>query len=214
MEIANTLTGVLILLAQLKTRRNATGLRLDLLTLIGEMMIKTAGKKVELTQERLKEFLHYDPETGLFKWMARTARNVKVGDAAGCLDRHGYIRISIKGRHYRSHRLAYLYMTGRFPKQIDHINHDRADNRWINLREVNQAENNKNRPMQGNNKSGFIGVSFHKRQGRWQALIRVDGKLTHLGYHNKLSDAVLARVEAESLYGFHLNHGKVITPHP
>ena len=103
--------------------------------------------KQELTAERLREVLAYDPDTGVFTWKARTSpfSRVNVGDVAGNLRRDGYIEICVDGRKHQSHRLAWLYVYGEWPAdQIDHINGIRTDNRIANLREANNAENHHN----------------------------------------------------------------------
>ena len=89
-----------------------------------------------LTYERLRELLHYDPETGAFTWIKSTYRKGQPGTPAGCLSKRlGYILIGIDKRLYYAHRLAFLWMTKQWPeKEVDHINLDKADNRWANLR--------------------------------------------------------------------------------
>lgn len=97
-----------------------------------------------LSQEYLKSILHYDPETGILSWKV-DRRRVKIGQIAGylCL---GYVAIGIDGKLYKGHRLAWLYMTGEWPKdEIDHINRTKHDNRWVNLREATKEQNCDNR---------------------------------------------------------------------
>jgi len=162
-----------------------------------------------LTQERLKELLHYNPETGVFTWIAKVAQGVNVGDIAGSTDTYGHIQIKIKYKIYLAHRLAFLYMTGAFPPvHTDHINHNPADNRWLNLRPVTHQENHHNRIISENNTSGINGVSWMKRNKKWRVRINIDGKLVHLGLYRELSDAAKARKEAEIKYGYHENHGQ------
>lgn len=171
-----------------------------------------------ISQKRLKELLHYDPETGVFTWRSYRSVNAKAGSIAGGLCKtHGYILIhiggrrSIGGRQYFAHRLAFLYMTGEFPiNHTDHINHIKDDNRWANLREATQQTNNKNRPMQENNKSGHTGVYWYKSSGKWRSQINIDGKHIHLGCFTEKADAILARKTAEVKYGYHQNHGDVL----
>jgi len=104
------------------------------------------------------------------------------------------------------HRLAWLYMTGEWPEnQIDHINHIGTDNRWVNLRDTD--ENPMNRGMQGNNTSGFTGVSWHKYGKKWQAEMQVGGEHIHIGYFTNKQQAIDARKSANIEYGFHENHG-------
>lgn len=128
------------------------------------------SKKLKLTQDELKELLHYDPDTGVFTWKVSPTNNVKVGDVAGCRYPEGYIKVHFKGKPYRAHRLAFLYMTGEWPKdQVDHINHIRDDNRWRNLRDVSHQENHRNMTRQKNNTSGVTGVYWEKAKKKWCA---------------------------------------------
>ncbi|MNE68353.1 hypothetical protein D3C80_1640090 [compost metagenome] len=107
----------------------------------------------ELTQERLKSIMHYDPETGLFTWLIAPSNRVKAGDVAGTVDGKGYIRIKYKGVKYAAHRLAFLYMTGEFPvDQVDHKNRVRSYNKWDNLRPADAFIN-------ANNKTRKIGIT-------------------------------------------------------
>lgn len=162
-----------------------------------------------VTQKLLKELLHYDPRTGLFTWVKKRARtSFKVGDVAGGFDSDGYICITINNSQYLAHRLAFLYMTGKFPdNQVDHDNHCRDDNRWKNLNPATNAANNKNKSMPKNNTSGCVGVCWGEAANRWMAYIYVKRKRIHLGYFTHKTDAVNARKEANIKYGFHKNHG-------
>jgi hypothetical protein len=165
-------------------------------------------KKEKLTQKELKEVLHYDKDTGNFTWLKAIATRIKVGCIAGCIDKYGYMIIKINGRNYKAHRLAFLYMDGAFPpNDTDHINHLRADNRFVNLRQVTQVENGRNKSMQSNNKSGFTGVYWHKRASKWVAKIYLNGKDKHLGCFTDIDDAIEARKRANVEHGFHENHG-------
>ena len=161
-----------------------------------------------LTLGRLKEVLSYDNLTGLFTWKISPCGNTKKGTIAGCDNGKGYIRIRIDRGRFRAHRLAWMYINGHEPDgQIDHINGDRSDNRIENLRVVNQLENSKNRRINSNNTSGFTGVTFDKRSGKWAAQIELKGKGYTIGRFLNKSDAVKARLDKEVEFGFHENHG-------
>jgi len=174
-----------------------------------------------LTQEMLKTVLDYNPETGEFIWLERPlsafvdqrARNCwnahYAGNVAGCTTAYGYRVITINFTYYMAHRLAFLYMTGKFPEdKTDHINGVRADNRWINLRAVSHRENMINAKLTARNKSGQMGVRLHKKSGKWYAKIKVDCKEVWLGSFSDKADAIAARKEAEITYGYHANHGR------
>ena len=165
----------------------------------------------ELTQEYLREQLHYEQDDGTFKWNVSNSPRVKVGDVAGTVNNKGYRIIRINGKDYKAHRLAFLYMTGEFPpEQIDHINHKRDDNCFINLRLASNQENHKNRKMSVRNKSGFNGVYWHKHANKWLANININGKKKYLGLFKDLNEAINARKDANKKYKFHTNHGVVL----
>ena len=150
-----------------------------------------------LTQAQLKKFLNYDPETGVFIRIAVPRPQVEcyIGKPAGYLTDNGYwvIAVEHKRNRHRAHRLAWLYMTGEWPKgDIDHINGDRLDNRWANLREATRSQNLGNSRMPSTNKSGFKGVSFDKRRGKLLAQITLDGVHYHLGRYDEIEDAMQA----------------------
>lgn len=130
----------------------------------------------ELTAERLRELLSYDPETGVFRWKVKLANRAPVGSVAGNANRTPwgvYWVVSHQHRGYPAGRLAWLYMTGEWPKeQIDHINRDPSDNRWANLREATCQENLFNKRRY--NSTGYIGVQ-QTRSG-WQARLHGSGR--------------------------------------
>jgi hypothetical protein len=151
-----------------------------------------------LTQERLKELLHYDPETGVFTWLksrgVRKAGSVADGQhrPAG---RQTYVRIGIDCNRYDAHRLAFLYMTGRWPNpEVDHIDLDGTNNRWSNLREATTSQNGANRGKHRDNKSGFKGV--YADGNKWLACIMVNYRAIRLGLFSTKEEAALAYNEA------------------
>jgi len=161
-----------------------------------------------MNQKLLKEILKYHPKTGDFYWKKPFSSNLKPGDKAGYLVHKGYVAITIKAKRYCAHRLAWLYMTGAWPsKQIDHINQVKSDNRFCNLREATNQENARNGPLRCTNTSGYTGVYWREDKKKWQAAIKVDGKLIYLGRYKNIVDAAIARKMAEVEYGFSLNHG-------
>jgi hypothetical protein len=103
---------------------------------------------------------------------------------------NGYVAINISGKLHRAHRLAFLYMMGAFPENdVDHINRDRADNRWANLRPATRSENKLNGGPHRDNKSSRNGVSWFARDQKWRARGTCNGKQRHLGYFDTLEEA-------------------------
>jgi hypothetical protein len=152
----------------------------------------------DMNQKLLKKNLKYDENNGLFYWVSNFHKS-KIGQVAGYKMKNGYIMIGISGVGYLAHRLAWLYVNGKFPKdKIDHINGVRDDNRIANLREATQAENlqNQSKPRI-TNKSGYLGVSWRKSEKKYIAQIRVNGKKTKIGLFDDPKDAHLAYVEAK-----------------
>ena len=151
-----------------------------------------------LPLERLREVLHYDPETGVFIWLIRSAQKIKIGDIAGSLHKAGgYIYIRIGNFRYRAHRLAWLYMTGEWPEgEIDHRDLNRSNNRFNNLREATRQQNSANGPMRSTNTSGVKGVCWNKKSEKWLAQIGAEGKHFYLGEFDTLQEATRVRQAA------------------
>jgi len=157
-----------------------------------------------MTQEELKRLLHYEPETGIFKWIANAGARGRgrAGDVAGTKEQ-GYIRIRIAKKNHRAHRLAFLYMNGNFPKDaVDHIDGNRSNNKWTNLREATVFDNNRNMRLYRRNVTGLHGVHPH-RQGGWN--VNFPGKST---WAKDFFEACCIRKSAENRIGFHENHGR------
>ena len=153
-----------------------------------------------LTQERLKELLHYDPETGFFTRIKSTCNVNKVGVRCGALHHSGYIELMVDSKNYRAHRIAWLYMTGEFPKHyIDHINGVKNDNRFCNLRDVTKQTNAQNEiRARKHNSTKFLGVS--KRGNKFHSTITINGKHKHLGFFNTAEEAHAAYIEAKRIH--------------
>ena len=161
---------------------------------------------IELTKELLDERYVFDLETGVVTNRIKIAQRTKVGEEAGCLRSDGYRIIGINGWNCLTARLIWFYAHGSFPVNIDHINHRRDDNRLVNLRDVTQAENCRNKSKRSNNTSGVTGVSWNKAARKWCARIQVNSKQIYLGSFNNIADAITARADAKVEFGFHCNH--------
>jgi hypothetical protein len=137
-----------------------------------------------LTAEHLRRVLLYDPHTGLWKWKQGGKGRPKEPDwwPGTVTSQRKYLSVSVGRLAYYAHRLAFLYMTGEWPKeQVDHIDGDRSNNRWANLREATGSQNKYNTGRRGHNTSGFRGV-YHHRDGGWIARIKIGEKRVSLGY--------------------------------
>jgi hypothetical protein len=168
----------------------------------------------------IRDLFDYYERTGDFVWKPRALTmfpderawkiwNTKnAGKLAGWSCRDGYTYVTIGGRGYLLHRVAFAWVHGRWPKYIDHINGRRSDNRIGNLREVSNMENAQNARRSTNNTSGVTGVNYCKRDRVWSASIRVNYKRRYLGTFRRFEDAVEARQAAEKEMGFHANHGR------
>lgn len=155
------------------------------------MAKRNINKELALSLDRLKQLLHYCPETGEFTWLSGRSRTAK-GSKAGSKHHSGYINIAIDRRLYLAHRLAIFYMTGEWPDIADHINRVRDDNRWSNLRSGDASENSCNKSMLSNNTSGYRCVFWNRRESKWHARIVKDGKGHSLGYFSYKNDAIEA----------------------
>ena len=150
-----------------------------------------------ITADEVRRLLDYDPETGVFTRLA----GKRAGKTTGSRVRAGYVFIYLAGRTYKAHRLAWLYVYGSWPKAlIDHINHDRADNRIVNLRDATHTENHHNRKRLTRGTTGFLGVTWHKRDRRWQSHMELERKALHLGSFVCLGRAIKARLAAEKTH--------------
>ena len=171
--------------------------------------------------DTLKKLLSYDAETGVLIWRERCEAIHKhkpsrcsfnkrfAGKVAfTARDADGYFFGAIFSQLYKAHRVAYAIHFGEWPRGcIDHINGIKTDNRADNLRVVDRATNNRNRPTQKNNTSGATGVS-QTPQGKWRAVIKINKKTQSLGVFLAKEDAISARKKAEISLGFHPNHGR------
>lgn len=162
-----------------------------------------------LTQQTLKEYLHYDPETGVFTWLVDRTGKAKAGSVAGMKHHSGYVYIKLLGKRYAAHRLAVLYMLGYMPKFVDHHNGIRDANWFKNLRCCSRSQNNCNAMKRKDNKSGVKGVYFHKHTGKWVAQVKHNKVCYHLGVFNTVAEAEdVVRKKREELHREFTNHGE------
>lgn len=155
------------------------------------------------TQEQLRQFLHYDPDTGVFTRLRayRKRHADKVGKPAGCLNKAtGYVQFYVCGGLRYAHRMAWIYMHGPIPEgaRIDHANQRRDDNRACNLRLATHADNLRNCKVRTDNTSGHKGVHFDSSRGKWA--VGIGNR--KLGRFDTLDDAIRARrAAAEAEFG-------------
>ncbi len=155
------------------------------------------------TIEDLRKTLLYDPMTG------EMIRYSNGKSAVGKPGKKGYCSVAVLGFRLSVHRCAYAMMTGEWPRhQVDHINGDKADNRWCNLRAATATDNARNQKRRYDNTSGTTGVYRHSNGRLWHARIHFEGQHISLGTHETKEAAIAARKAAEKVAGFHPNHGR------
>lgn len=130
------------------------------------------------------------------------------GKEVGTKSYHGYLKVTFKGVEYLVHRLCWFLCKDEWPEAIDHINHNKCDNRLENIRGVTTQVSNMNQSLRPSNKSGLSGVYWCKSKLKWRAQIRIDGKKTNLGTFSTLLDAAAVMIKSTMKYGYHKNHGK------
>lgn len=175
----------------------------------------------------LREALIYDPQSGALTWSARpiwhfsdtgnrTAQHTQrlvnsalAGKPAGSLTPEGYRAITVCGVSLLEHRVAFAMANNRWPtEEIDHINGDKADNRLLNIREVDRQGNALNLALRKDNRSGVVGVGWYSRTGKWRARITIAGRTKAIGHYSTFEEACAARARAQDELGFHPNHGR------
>lgn len=145
---------------------------------------------VKFTKEQLHRVISYDPETGKFTRLITTSSNANSGEECGNMDSQGYLRFRVLGQEFRAHRLAVFYMTGEWPSVTDHINGDRSDNRWANIRATDSKGNARNLSTRHDNKSGHKGVTWDSRREKWLVQIGRDGEKITIGRYKDMGLAV------------------------
>ena len=174
-----------------------------------------------LSQQELQELLNYDPKSGLLTWKVRpestfankqswAAWNTKYSNkpAFTSVNQQGYRVGAINNVVLRAVRVIYILMTDTVPEIIDHIDGNRLNDSWVNLRNVDAAANQKNMKKFTTNKSGVTGVYWDKSKNKWKVTIGHNGKSIQIGRFDCINDAINARKLAETKYGYHPNHGR------
>lgn len=160
-----------------------------------------------LTAQRLRELLTYDPKTGVWTWNIAAGRRVKPGMEAGSINGSGKRTIQVDGSSFLSSRLAWLYMTGEWPKSlIDHKNRKRSDDRWENLRQASYSQNSINRCGRRDNPANRrLPRGVHPHRGAYFSIITINKKRKYLGTFKTPGEAYSAYLEAsgkeEKLHG-------------
>ena len=161
-----------------------------------------------LTHELLTSYLKYNETKGEFTWIKRPNKNIHLHTRAGTKNSAGYRVISLFGKRYPEHRLAWFYVHGEMPKQeIDHINQIRDDNRISNLRQVTGSENQRNKTRK-DSRVVEIGIWWCRRRKRYIAEISLNGKKVYQKSFTDIDEAISARKAKALELGFHENHGK------
>jgi hypothetical protein len=182
------------------------------------------------TIEELYAVLLYKPDEGQLFWRERPPNMFSEGnrgsevhcsnwnrryskkEAFKNVSPKGYVRGVMFNQDIMKHRVIWAMHYGMWPEeQLDHIDHNKLNNKIRNLREVTNQENHRNKGLSAKSKSGITGVYWSDRLNKWLASIRVNGKSKHLGVFKYKEDAMYARKQANKKYGYHENHGTTIT---
>lgn len=155
-----------------------------------------------ITQDYVKKFYIYEPDTGNFIWAVHRHGSKGVGSVAGKTDSHGYIQIRLNGKSHLAHRIAFIYMTGLAPhdKEIDHVDGVRNNNSWSNLRACNRRQNQQNKIFISDSATGIRGVFKRKNKNAYDVVVSVGGKNRYFGRFPDLEFAELVAIEARNKY--------------
>lgn len=155
-----------------------------------------------MDHKELLDKYHYDPLTGEFIYL-KSYHKRYIGSVAGTIGSDGYKLISFINKQYRRGRLAFFYMTGKWPyPEIDHIDNNITNDRWNNLREATSSQQKTNRGVRSDNSTGVTGVSFDKKRNKYEAYVFENKKKINLGIFDTLEEATLTRkIAQEDTYG-------------
>lgn len=159
-----------------------------------------------LTKEIVNNLFFY--KDGVLFWKEIQSRRLKVGCVAGYLNNKTYWKTSFRKKTYFNHRIIFLMHHGYLPKTIDHVNGIKTDNRIENLREVTTSQNQHNRKINSNSKTGIKNVFWCSQSGKWSVVLTVNKEHHCIGYFDNLEIAKIAAVEARNKYhGVYACHG-------
>jgi len=153
-----------------------------------------------VNQNLLKNTFEYCE--GELYWKIKPSVRTNIGDMAGS-SKGIYKKVQVFGKTYQIHRLIFMMFNGFFPKNVDHIDGNKLNNRIENLRAATTSQNMCNVKIPSSNTSGIKGVSWHKQRKSWQVQLRVSGKPTYFGLFKDIELAELVILEARNKF-----HGK------
>ncbi|CCV12983.1 HNH endonuclease [Mesorhizobium sp. STM 4661] len=175
-----------------------------------------------LEQSVLQELLDYDPVTGRLTWKRRDLKWFKAErwqkrwntrhagkEAFTSINNRGYLSGCLLGKKVLSQRVIWIWMTGEIPVEVDHEDGVRTNNRWTNLFNKSHQDNSRNQRLRNTNSSGFMGVHFNTKWGKYVAQIR-EGTVLHLGAFDTAEAASAVYEKAKIAFGYHSNHGRQI----
>lgn len=152
----------------------------------------------------------YDLESGILTRVKKFSRWGTLSDCKPkndwCTNEHGYYRLKFNGRYTKVHRVVWLWMTKSWPGEIDHIDGNRTNNRWSNLREVSRKDNGRNLRPRKDSLTGVPGVVWE--YNAWCCKIKFEYQSIYLGRTKDFFEACCIRKSAENKYNFHPNHGR------
>lgn len=168
------------------------------------------SKAPSITHEDARLRFNYDHVTGVITHKDHFHKSKNGKRAISTKSANGYLTGTINGRHVKAHRFAFFWMTGKWPREIDHFDGVKSNNAWANLREVSSADNQKNRPIPRNCKTGLMGVWFRASRAKPFVASWADGKRKVTKQYATLLDAACARKSMEIKFGYSENHGRIL----
>jgi hypothetical protein len=159
-----------------------------------------------ITRQQLLDAFEY--RDGKLFWKINASRKVRIGKVVNTVNKHGYVVFGINQKKMYAHRAIFFMHHGFLPKNIDHINGNKLDNRIENLREADSSQNGHNTFIRKNNTSGVKNVTWNKALQKWQAKLRAESRIIHLGYFDNIESAIPVLIKARVKYhGQFANNG-------